>query len=188
MKRLFIAIPVVPEAPLTSLADQLRTIFRNEKINWVPLQNLHFTLQFLGDTHNSRIPGIIDRTGDAVKNLTAAKGNLKGLGYFMQNRIPSVLYTKLEDMPEMAAMASAIRRGMEAEGFSPDIREFKSHLTLGRIKFLKDAKLFLETVEKLRNINIQEVSASEINVYESLLRPEGPVYRKLAVFPLRAPG
>lgn len=188
MKRLFIAVPVVPEASLVSLTEQLKTIFRNEKINWVPLQNMHFTLQFLGETPGKQIPEMIRKTGEAAKNLTAAQGTLKGLGYFMQNRMPSVIYTTLDNMPEMTAMASAIRSAMKSEGFTPEFHEFKPHLTLGRIKFLKDCKLFTETMNNLRNNTIQKITASEIIVFESLLRPDGPVYRKLAVFPLRNPG
>jgi 2'-5' RNA ligase len=54
MKRLFIAVPVQPSPALISLTGELKKALKNEKINWVDLQNMHFTLQFLGSNATHR--------------------------------------------------------------------------------------------------------------------------------------
>ena len=186
MKRLFIAVPVQPSPTLISLSGELKKALKNEKINWVDLQNLHFTLQFLGDTPESLIPAIINETGQAAETLQKAAGLLKGLGYFSSNRMPNVLYTHLENMPEMNLMAAGIRQALARAGITAGNREFKAHLTLGRIRFLNDKRHFIQLVESMKDIDIQKITASEIILYESLLRPSGPVYHKLAIFTLKS--
>lgn len=186
MKRLFIAVPVQPSPALISLTTYLKNVLKDEKINWVDLQNMHFTLQFLGDTPENLIPAIARETGKVSETFRQASGKLKGLGYFSKNRIPSVLYTHLENMPELNQMATGIRKALEVAGITADSKEFRAHLTLGRIRLLNDRRHFIQTVEHLKDLMIQEVSASEIILYESQLRSAGPVYRKLASFSLKS--
>jgi RNA 2',3'-cyclic 3'-phosphodiesterase len=58
------------------------------------------------------------------------------------------------------------------------------HLTIGRIKEIKDKQLFQQTIEKFRQISSSGMMATEFLLYESILKREGPVYLVLNTFPL----
>lgn len=184
MKRLFIAVPVHPEKRLLDLIQNLKAGLRNEPVNWVSPENLHFTLHFLGDTKENQVDAISGELATACQKFSKMTGTLKGLAYFSQNGMPRVIYTELKGMREMAELADEIRKTMEPFGFRPDHKNFTAHLTLGRIKFLRNKTHFTSIMEAYRDMDIQNITASEVVLFESLLRPEGPVYRKISAFPL----
>jgi RNA 2',3'-cyclic 3'-phosphodiesterase len=85
-------------------------------------------------------------------------------------------------LPEMATMANEIFKITEPLGFIPDHRKFKPHLTLGRIKYLKNKPKFFRLVESLKDKEFQKFSASQIILFESILLPQGPVYKPIEKF------
>jgi RNA 2',3'-cyclic 3'-phosphodiesterase len=184
MKRLFFAIPVIAGQELLTIIDYLQFELRSEQINWVTKENLHFTLQFLGDTDENRIPGIIESVKEITGGFSKISGKLKGIGYFSQNGSPRVLFSHIEDLPAMADMAQKIHAAIEIHGFLPDNREFRPHLTLARIKSLRNRPHFYRVTESLRKKSIQSFTAEEIVLFESVLRPGGPVYNPFERFKL----
>jgi len=182
MKRLFIAIPVMAGQELLSIINYLQVELRSEQINWVSKDNLHFTLQFIGDSEENQMPGIIESVKKISEGFSKASGMLKGTGYFAHNGNPRVLFTHLEGMPEMAEMAHKIHAATKSQGFRPDFSEFKSHLTLARIKSLLNKPHFFRLTESLREKTIQSITAEEIVLFESILSPQGPVYKSVERF------
>lgn len=77
-----------------------------------------------------------------------------------------------------------IFRGLTDAGFKLEERSFRPHVTLGRIKYLKDISLLESAIEPFKNVNFQEVFISEVILFESILKPSGPVYRPLGKFSL----
>lgn len=185
MKRLFIAVPVTPKPELLETIRVLKSELASEQINWVSPENLHFTLQFLGDTYEKQIPDIVKGLHEFSLKFHPGSGILKGIGYFSQQGNPRVIFTELEGLPEMATMANEIFKITEPIGFIPDHRKFKPHLTLGRIKFLKNKTKFFRLVESLKDKEFQKFSASQIILFESRLQPSGPVYKPIEKFILK---
>jgi RNA 2',3'-cyclic 3'-phosphodiesterase len=179
MKRLFFAVPVIAGQELLTIMDYLQFELRSEQIKWVSKENLHFTLQFLGDTDEDQITGIIESVQYITGKFSKTSGKLKGIGYFCQNGFPRVLFSHLEDMPAMADMAQKIQATTEIHGFRPDFREFRPHLTLARIKSLRNMAHFYSVTESLKEKTIQSFTAEEIVLFESVLRPGGPVYNPI---------
>ncbi len=184
MKRLFFAAPVIAGQELLTIMDYLQFELRSEQIKWVSKENLHFTLQFLGDTYEAQIPGIIESVKEITGEFSKTSGKLKGIGYFSQNGYPRVLFSHIEDMPALADMAQKIHAATEIHGFRPNYREFKSHLTLARIKSLGNKSHFYRVTESLRGKTIQSMTIEEIVLFESVLRPQGPIYKPLERFKL----
>ena len=64
--RLFIAVkPHINENILESISDLKHTL-QKSVINWVAPENLHLTLNFLGDTPSSTISRIEDAINDSI--------------------------------------------------------------------------------------------------------------------------
>ena len=67
-----------------------------------------------------------------------------------------------------------------ADLFPKDDR-FKPHITLARVKFIKDKVKFIRELKQIK-IEKKEFSVSNFKLMKSTLTPEGPVYEDLAVF------
>ena len=73
---------------------------------------------------------------------------------------------------------------MAAIGFERDRQNFVPHLTIGRIKNVDDKKFFNQIIEKYATADIQKGNVTEIYLYESILRKEGPIYNVVKSFKL----
>ncbi|MBW2992587.1 RNA 2',3'-cyclic phosphodiesterase, partial [Candidatus Woesearchaeota archaeon] len=62
--------------------------------------------------------------------------------------------------------------------------EFHPHITLARVKFVKDKLKFKELIHSLR-IEDSEFEVKQFKLIKSELTPEGPVYSDLEVFPAK---
>ena len=69
-------------------------------------------------------------------------------------------------------------------GIEIEDRPFKPHLTIGRIKHLKDKVTLKALIDKYKNLEIQNTVMNEVILYESILLQSGPVYEPLARFNL----
>ena len=64
-------------------------------------------------------------------------------------------------------------------------KKFTPHLTVARLKHMKDLLHFETIMEKLGGTATQEVLVRELVLYESRLFPSGPEYHVLAKYALR---
>ena len=109
---------------------------------------------------------------------------LMGIGFFKSNRIPRVLFANISHDNSLKQLASAIENHLYEVGFEKEGRPFNPHLTLARIKRLKDKSNFVQAIDKFRDISLQPVHVTEIIFYQSILKPAGPVYIELGKYPL----
>ncbi|OFY64212.1 MAG: 2'-5' RNA ligase [Bacteroidetes bacterium RBG_13_43_22] len=184
MKRIFVAIKIEPEGLLLKTISSLRSVLANERIVWVDPVNIHLTLAFLGDTEEERI-----KVADiAVRQQCSGFGefsfNLKGTGVFKNFRDPRVIWTGIEECERLTSINDHIMKELKDTGFSLEDRPFKPHITLGRIKFIKDPRLLESSLERYRETHFQKVNVSEVILFESILKPAGPVYKPLGRYRL----
>ena len=185
MKRLFIAVPFKAENKTLEVLDALKRVFRLESINWVRPENLHLTLQFLGDTPDNLIPEIVTFLAQVAGKYTKTTGRIKGINYFTHRGYPKVIYSEIKGVPLLAEIANIIHSDMHSLGFTPDYKEFKSHLTFGRIKLLNDLNNFRRIIGEFTEKPDQSFEMSEIILYQSTLTTKGPVYAPIEKFILR---
>jgi len=57
-----------------------------------------------------------------------------------------------------------------------DRQNFVPHLTLGRIREIKDKKYFQQLMGRFHEVEIQQQHVNGFNLYESQLLREGPAY------------
>ncbi|MCJ7448442.1 MAG: RNA 2',3'-cyclic phosphodiesterase [Bacteroidales bacterium] len=184
MKRIFIAMEVEPGDALLRMLSSLKSLLGNEKIKWVDPGNIHLTLAFLGDTEDDRIKV----AGIMLKNTCSGFGEfdftLTGAGVFKNYNDPKVIWTGIEESEKLIKLNDIINTGLKDTGFKVEDRQFRPHLTLGRIRFIKDIEGLKSVIERYQNNSIQKVHVKEVILYESILKPTGPVYRPLGKFRL----
>jgi 2'-5' RNA ligase len=187
--RAFIAIEMSSEIQngLDELSSQLKGQLQGVPVRWVPVKNIHLTMKFLGNVSPANIE-VMKR----ILQVEASKHEMfeisvGELGAFPSIRRPRVAWVKVQAPTEL----SALQRGIEDEtsrlGYSPEKREFKPHLTLGRISRNTNSanvRRFSEVLESYKVGYIGAMCVRPIQLYRSDLKPSGAEYTCLSNAPL----
>jgi 2'-5' RNA ligase len=79
---------------------------------------------------------------------------------------------------------NVITEGLKLNAFEVEERQFKPHLTLGRVKSVKNIENLKTMLERDKDTQFQIVHVSEVILYESILMQTGPIYKALGNFVL----
>ena len=163
---------------------ELKQALRHEQIKWVEENNIHVTLKFFGDTEERKIPVIGTVLEKRASSTPVFSLRLAGLGIFGSSYAPKVVWTGIEPYKEVADLMKSVHADLDAAGFPADRQNLVPHLTLGRIKLLRDRIIFNRVLDQYRPITSTMLPISEVILYESILHREGPEYIALRRFPL----
>ncbi len=176
MKRLFIGIKITPSAELLDFYSKLKIRLKNDKIKWVPVENFHITLKFLGNTPSSIVPLIVRSIEDVVTKFERFSIEIKGLGCFKKQRRTSVIWLGLKKVDVLSVLAKEVDEAMESIGFELESRPFKAHLTIGRVKSLSNEIMLQKYVEEFKNVDFQIAVIEAVVLFESVLQRTGVKY------------
>ncbi len=169
--RLFIAIELNDE-----IREYLYKLQKNigtdlAKINYIAKKNLHLTIKFLGQIKE-------DKLSELKKLLKEIKYNnfelvISQIGIFPDEYHIKVIWLGFEDenkIKELQRIIDEATINLSKEGI-----KFGGHITLGRIKNLKNKEKFLK---RIKEIKVQKISfkVKKFNLIKSLLSKEGPKY------------
>lgn len=173
--RLFIAVNITNDARarLTDAQRRLRQI--NATVNWVAPQNFHFTLKFLGESADHLLPNIKKAMDTVAAKVLRLRCELRGLGQF-----PRVIWAGLHgETEQLATLAKRLDEELGRLGFLRVAREFKPHLTLGRITFVGDKPGLTKAIDSLRNEPFGAMRVDAIHLFQSTLTARGSIYTKV---------
>ena len=176
-RRLFVAINIHPGEEFLRLYYQLKKTFQKERIKWVEQENVHLTLKFIGETPANKVEDIVNALAEARLGIMPFDLVLKGMGIFGSSYNPRVIWFGIKEDRQMNNLAENIFTELELSGFERDRQNFVPHLTIGRIKEIKDKKRFQEKLDKIKPGQIQTDRVEEFHLFESILQPTGPVYK-----------
>ena len=183
-KRIFLAVRVKPEPELLDLVDLLRDELAGEQIKWVDEEQLHITLRFFGDSSEDQVKVISAAVKSCCRQHRDFSFDLCNPGYFHKRQQPTVVFLRLEKADALMALQKDLEDQMEHQGISREERKFKPHLTLGRIKSIRDSEAFDGLLKQFPQKCIQQIPVTEVILYESILKPSGPEYHMLERFKL----
>lgn len=177
--RAFIAIelPSIIAKSLEEIQNNLKDTAN--KITWVKPDNIHLTMKFLGNIETDKAHAIEKILKNIVSQISIGKLSVKGVGAFPTINNPRVIWVGVEDDKNLLNIYTQLEEGVASLGFKKEERPFKPHLTLGRIKFLKDKKGLKERLEKLADIKFASFIVDSLILFKSELTPEGSLYTKL---------
>jgi len=177
MLRLFVAVPL-PEA----VQEQLEQIaFGIPGAAWVPGENMHFTLRFIGDVSNADAADI----DDALLSVRAPAFDLtiEGVGHFGSLRQTRALWAGVARNPALVHLRDKIESAVVRSGQPPEGRKFVPHLTLARFK--------AETGHHLANflaehnlLKLGPIHVDRFTLFQSHLKRDGSLHEELADYPL----
>ncbi|MCB9437036.1 MAG: RNA 2',3'-cyclic phosphodiesterase [Anaerolineales bacterium] len=184
--RLFIAIELSApiRAAIGHAMDTLQQATPRHAIRWVPSENLHLTLKFLGDTPETQVEAIRQALGKAVEGQQAITLRVEGNGCFPNIRRPRVIWLGLNDSANrLVPLQTAIEAAIAPLGFPTDQRPFSPHLTLGRVKDHTPVEMLTQIGHGIQNKPMGLITTwpcQAVSLMKSDLRPSGAVYTQLA--------
>ena len=185
MKRLFAAFKINLDPEFLAKYHELKQELRFEPFKWVEDHNIHITLKFFGETEENKIPEISAVLRKRASIESSIDLHLAGLGIFGSSYAPKVIWVGIEPYAELSALMKSLHNDLKNIGFETDRQNLVPHLTLGRIKFLKDKISFNRAILQYKTISSAPIHISGMILYESILHREGPVYNALEKFPFR---
>ncbi|MEW6070284.1 MAG: RNA 2',3'-cyclic phosphodiesterase [Candidatus Thermoplasmatota archaeon] len=173
MFRGFIAVDIGAMPEIVKFIDKLRAI---RSLKLVEPQNVHLTLKFLGNVDENKIDKIAEIMQKSIEGVKSFKLKLKGAGAFPGLSRPRVLWIGTENTLHLLRIANYLNESLQALGFEKEARAFSSHVTVARVKFLKDKKELQELLLKAKDKEFGEIVISSIRLKKSVLTPKGPEY------------
>lgn len=175
--RLFIGIDIPQDLKeeLSRLTDKLKKCDCDAK--WVELQNLHLSLKFLGEVDEDKIKNIKEILNATGNKHPALELNFENFGFFPNEKYPRVFFVATDKEGELKRIYSDIETALQNLGFEKEER-FKSHITLARFRSLKNIEALKKQVGSLTIKD--KFTVNEITLFKSTLKPQGPVYEKIA--------
>lgn len=167
---------------IAAVVEDLRNI-QPRGVNWVPPENLHITLLYLGDVPSSQTTRIDSAMRDTLAStppftLRNARIEVKPA------HKPRLIWVRFDtDYPQVFKLPGKLRDALAPLGVESDPKALKLHCTLGRVKSLIDEHTIAEMMR--RKLTTTAFTIDQASLYESRLRPQGPVYSQLRSYELR---
>ncbi|MCL2290879.1 MAG: RNA 2',3'-cyclic phosphodiesterase [Bacteroidetes bacterium] len=186
MKRLFIAVDIELSNEFQTLTRQLQADLRGDDIVWVKSGLQHLTLRFLGETPDAKIEPIANILSSIANSTQCFDLQLDKMGVFGSKYAPAVLWYGFSEFSLFKKLFENLEKELLHIGFQENYGNFVPHITIGRIKKADHKKRFWETIEKRQPHFAQTIPIHRLKLIQSKLTNEGPIYKTLFDFGLKA--
>lgn len=142
------------------------------------LENLHLTLKFLGEIDNEKIEMVKERLKKV--EFSCFEGKLMESGVFNFMGKPRIVWIKVGGkgiFDLQKKVDEALKDIFKME------ERFMSHMTIARVKYVKDKKGFVDYVEKVSVRDIK-FNVKSFRLMSSVLTPNGPVHTLIEEYPI----
>jgi 2'-5' RNA ligase len=177
--RTFVGVPVKPGPGMLALRSELMASLSGERISWVTPELYHVTLRFIGDTSTSAIEAIRTSLKHNLLLPKAIEIDLKGVGSFGPRKRPRVIWLGFKEVELFKTLKRQVDRALESSGIQQEEHPYNPHLTLGRVRSLKDPEAYYGCIDRLAETELEPALIDSVVYYRSMLGPEGPRYTNL---------
>lgn len=178
--RIFIAAELDPALRDAAAEIQKRLEAAGAHARWVKPTNLHFTLRFIGELSTAQLARVKIATREAVVGVQPFTIFLQSLGAFPSMHRPQVVWVGVtEGAGELENLAGRINEHLARYRFPPPDKEFRSHLTLARVRDARAWGDLVRALDQFRDVAMGRQWVEAISVMESQLMPQGPLHTRI---------
>jgi RNA 2',3'-cyclic 3'-phosphodiesterase len=186
LQRAFVAVKIPSEVARAAYegSASLREI---GGVRWVPAENFHVTLKFLGPMTASQCEALTP----ALRQIAAAAAPfalaLGGLGAFPRLESPRVVWLGIVVGREaLADLATQMEEAAAEAGFAPEGKPYRAHVTLGRVKNVRETRSLSAALRAPQSAVYGPFTASSLALMDSERTPQGSRYTIIEEFPFGA--
>lgn len=175
--RLFIAL----DLPWAIKRDLGGLAFNLPGARWVPEENFHLTLRFIGETNRLQAEEI-----DHALNALNGRGfvfSLSGVGWFEKNGRVNTLYAGVERNEALLKLQTKIETALHRGGLVLDRRRFTPHVTLARLD-MPVTQTLTDFVQANNLYRSAPIRADNVTLFSSFLSKPQPTYTSEAEYSL----
>lgn len=148
---------------------------------WVPRENMHITLNFLGEVDESRMDELEMLLKEATQGFSAFSLNIDHVGAFPEERSGRVIWMGVQNSITLRDLQRRCEDKLLNAQFLQAEKDYRPHLTLARLRSPRQLKDILSPV---KNLELGTLEVKELILYQSTLKASFPVYTPLKRFPL----
>lgn len=182
--RCFISLELPEEVKKTICACIERLKAAGADVRWVKPENLHLTLKFLGDTPEELLKDINKKLIHIAKAQDRFSLQLSGIDAFPNIKYPRVVWLGVHDSDAIIRLQHDIDESMAGLGFKKDDKKFKPHLTIGRVRSLRNKDALIKELATLKEADFGKIEVINITLMKSELRPGGAEHYKISEIPV----
>jgi 2'-5' RNA ligase len=186
--RSFIAIELPRELhrALGRMQDKLRAT--GVRMRWLPPENIHLTVKFLGDVHEPDLPIICEVMRRLAADAAPMRFDVTGIGAFPPKGAPRVVWAGVEgDVAPLKTLVEEMELALAEEaGIRPEGRAFHPHLTLGRVKSTRNVAQLSDAIQAQSSETFGTFTATGVTLFMSKLTREGSIFTRMATQDFRA--
>lgn len=178
--RAFIAIelPIEIKEALKKLQEELKK--SGADVKWVAPENIHLTLKFLGEIDQKKSAEVIGIIREAAEDNGPFLIGFDSVGVFPKINFPRVIWVGIaQGDEETKKIAAELEEKLAAIGIAKEKRPFSSHITIGRVRSLKNKDGLITKLDNLAGYfkdTKYQFKAAQITLFKSTLTPKGPLY------------
>jgi len=184
--RLFIAAEI-PKEVKSGLEELIKSLSASgDGVKWVRSGSIHLTLKFLGNVKEEELDKIKKAGETGLSGIIGGDGiqlSIEGLGTFPGGKRIRVIWIGMKgELDRLEMVRDALNESFYKLGFPKEERDFRPHLTLGRVKG-RVSRETIEKIEDMKDIVLGDIGVSRLHLFKSDLKPTGAVYTSLAYYP-----
>lgn len=189
--RTFIAVELADAVRRQAAHLTARLSQANVKVKWVPPENMHLTLKFLGDVPQEQTARVCQAVKEAVQDIPAFNAECVGAGAFPNPARPRTVWLGVRAGAEqLGRLHTAIDKRLAGLSFSREGRKYRPHLTIGRVRGGGQGTGELADLLRANADFVAGISPiGEVDTFASELTPQRSIYTVLGRAPLaQVPG
>jgi 2'-5' RNA ligase len=188
--RVFIAveIPLPIRQAIHDQTESLRGALERGLVRWVPLENMHLTLKFIGDVSPANVEMLKQMLTAETINCTPFSMQIGGLGSFPTPRRARVIWIGIEAPAALASLQRGLESAAARLGYEEETRPFSPHLTIGRVHqqvSASDHQKIRAALERTQVGALGTATVTAVHLFKSDLKSTGAEYTCLFSAPLQ---
>lgn len=172
MKRLFIAadLSIQTRKAIAAATETLRAV--GGGLNFVPAENLHVTLEFLGNVEIKILPLICHAVEKTVAGFGPFEFEMQNILRMPPDKTVRMIWAKVGNGADIVEkLVGRIISATAPLGFLPEARPFRPHVTICRVNSIsRDDEVRLDdAIKEIADRHLGKTTLRDVMVYESIL-------------------
>jgi len=182
--RLFVALELdeAVRARLNRVQTGLQRL--GSDVRWIPRDQLHVTLKFLGEVNDRDVSGVSAAVRFAAGRHSPFSFDVAGCGCFPPAGPVRIVWVGVgEGADPLVQVARSVDDELSKLGFPKENRPFSAHVTVGRVKEDRSGGRIRQAVQAARCEPAGQ-DATSVTLMSSVLSRTGPTYAAVSRAPL----